>query len=77
MSVKFLRDLFTGKDGVTFDLGRVLWATVAAGFMALSGWAAWRGGAFDPIAWAAGAGAILAAGGAALGLKSHTEPDGK
>lgn len=73
----FFRHLFTGKDGQSWDLGRVLWAVVTLAFIGLSGFALWRGGAFDPMAWAGGAGAILAAGGGALMLKRNTEPDPK
>jgi hypothetical protein len=73
----FLRHLFTGRDGVTFDLGRVLWIKLATAFVALSAWHVLHGGAFDPMAWAGGAAAILAGGGAALGLKASTEPGDK
>ena len=68
------RHLFTGKDGVTFDLGRVLWLKMALAYVGLSVVHYLHGGTFDPIAWATGAGAILAAGGGALALKAGTEP---
>ena len=66
--------LFTGRDNATPDLGRVLWAAVVAQYLALSGWHVVAHAVFDPIAWGGGAAAVLAAGGAALGLKAHTEP---
>lgn len=69
-----LRHLFTGKDGVTFDLGRVLWCKMALAYVGLSAWHLTHGGPFDPMTWAGGAGAILAAGGGALALKASTEP---
>ena len=71
---KVLRHLFTGRDGVTFDLGRVLWLKFAAAYVGLSALHLSHGGAFDPMTWAAGAGTILAAGGGALALKAGTEP---
>lgn len=74
---KVFRDMFTGKDGQTFDLGRVLWAKAMVAFVCLSGFALWRGGLFDPMAWAGGAGALLAAGGGALWAKRDTEPEAK
>lgn len=74
---KVFRDLFTGKDGETFDLGRVLWAKAMVVFAGLSAFALWRGGVFDPMAWAGGAGALLAAGGGALWAKRDTEPGAK
>lgn len=71
-----LKSLFTGKDNATLDLGRVMWAATSAQYLFLSGWHAIAHAAFDPIAWGTGAAAVLAAGGAALGLKAHTEPGG-
>lgn len=68
--------LFTGKDNLTWDLGRVLWAKMALAYVGLSGWHVIHATAFDPVAWGTGAAAVLAAGGAAIGLKAHTEPGG-
>ena len=70
------RNLFTGKDGQTFDLGRVLWIKMALAYVALSIVHIVHGGVFDAMTWATGAGVILGAGGAALGLKASTEPGG-
>ena len=73
--MKLLTDLFTGRDGFTFDLGRVLWMKFAVAYVSLSVWHLLHGGTFEPVTWAAGAGGILAAGGGALALKSGTEPN--
>jgi hypothetical protein len=70
----FLTHLFTGKDNTTGDLGRVLWAffsVALAGHEALS---VVHGQPFDPIAFATASAALMAGGGAALGLKAKTEP---
>ncbi len=69
------RQLFTGADNKTYDLGRVLWAKASLAFVFLSGWEILHGGHFDPMAWGGGMAAVLAAGGAALGMKSNTEPN--
>lgn len=72
-----MKQMFTGKDNATLDIGRVLWAQISVGYMFLSGYSVYNGNAFDAVAWGTGAAAILGAGGAALGLKSNTEPDKK
>lgn len=69
-----LVNLFTGKDNITLDLGRVLWAVGTLVFFALSIHSVWHGNTFDPVAWGTGFGAVLAAGGMALWMKKDTEP---
>jgi hypothetical protein len=73
--MKFFRDLFTGKDNSTYDIGRFLWFQGCQAFILFSGYALWKGGTFDPIVWGGGLAALLGAGGAALGLKATTESD--
>jgi hypothetical protein len=70
-----LRKLFTGRDNQTWDLGRFLWAGFSTSLIVLQAHAVIHSQAFDPIAFSTGAGAILAAGAAGLGMKAHTEPD--
>lgn len=73
--LKVIQDLFTTHDGVSFDVGRVLWALAVVWFLGLSTYdTAFAGHPFDPIAWGTGLGAVLAAGGAALWAKKDTEP---
>jgi hypothetical protein len=70
-----IRHLFTGKDNATLDVGRVLWAWGVLSFTGLAAWSVIHGhAAFDAVAYGTGFGAVIAAGGAALGFKSHTEP---
>lgn len=71
---KFFKDLFTGKDNRTYDMGRVLWFQSIQAFMGISIYAIYKGGTFDPVLWGAGLAALLGGGGAAIGLKSMTEP---
>lgn len=71
---KFFKDLFTGKDNRTYDIGRVLWFQSIQAFMGISIYAIYKGGTFDPVLWGAGLAALLGGGGAAIGLKSTTEP---
>jgi hypothetical protein len=73
---KLLRDWFTGVDGVTYDLGRALWAAGVLVFLGATVYAIYRGQQWDAIAYGTGFGAVLAAGGAALWLKRGTDPTG-
>lgn len=75
MKRKFWKDLFTGRDGRTYDIGRVLWFQSIQAFIGLTAYALYKGGEFDAVAWGAGLAGLLAAGGAALGLKAGAEPD--
>lgn len=69
-----LLHLFSGRDNATLDIGRILWMKVVVAYIALSGWHVVHAGGFDPVAWGTGGAALLAAGGAAIGLKAHAEP---
>lgn len=71
---KFFRDIFTGVDGKTYDMGRVLWAESVIAYTLMTAYAVWKGQVIDPLAWGGGLAAIMGAGGAALGLKASTEP---
>ncbi len=72
--LSFLKDILTARDGESYDVGRVLWAIGAVAFIALTAYAVYRGGAFDPLNWGTGYGAILGGGGAGIRLKAQTEP---
>lgn len=72
---RFFHDMFTGRDNHTFDMGRILWFQSIQAFIGLSVYALYKGGTFDPVLWGAGLAALMASGGAALGLKSGTEPE--
>lgn len=75
--MKLLRDIFTGKDNTTYDLGRISWALSVIWFMSASTYNLIVTQTFDMVAAGTGLGGILAAGGAALALKSGDEPNVK
>ena len=77
MMIKALKQIFTGIDNETLDIGRILWAKMSICFCVISSYTSIKSGTFDPQAWAIGAGAVLAAGGGTLALKAKTEPDKK
>lgn len=70
-----IKDLVTCKDGESYDMGRVLLILGALAFIALSIYAVYRGGAFDPMNWGAGYGVLLGGGQAGIAMKSKTEPE--
>lgn len=75
MMVKILRDLFTGIDGESHDIGRYLWAlSVIMGLLYAGYDLLWLMHPFDIVAYGTGCGLLLAGGGAALMAKSGTEP---
>lgn len=69
-----LHHIFTGIDGESYDLGRILWAKISLVYCGLSIYDVINVAHFDPQQWAIGAGAILAGGGGSLALKAKTEP---
>jgi len=72
-----LKHCATGLDGMTYDVARV------GGMFALLAHAIATGahlalhGVFEPLAFGTGAGAIIAAAGAAVAVKAKTEPGQK
>lgn len=69
-----VQHIFTGQDNRTIDVGRVLWVTMAVGFIVFAAWHVFHTGQFDPIGYGAGAGGLLTGGGAGVGLKAKAEP---
>ena len=69
-----LRDLFTGVDGQTHDLGRWSWAGSWMALVAAAVWNAYHGAVFDLMQLSGAFGATAAAHGAALFAKKDTEP---
>jgi len=71
----WLHRLLTGSDNHTPDIVRILGALMGIQFIVNSGWALVHlEQAWDPTAYGTGAGLVLAAIGAALGMKALTEP---
>jgi len=76
MSIKeMILHTFTGKDNNTIDMGRLLWCIGVLVYFGLSIYDISIGHNFDPAAWGTGLWLVLAGGGAAIALKSKTEPD--
>lgn len=85
---KVFRDCFTGVDGSTYDLGRVLWgaaigAPITAAYVQVLGYLVDFFGPHKPLrlwtpadwaTWGTGVAALLVAGGASLFIKRGTEP---
>jgi hypothetical protein len=65
---------FTGADNKSLDIGRILWTVGSFFYFGLSVYDISMGGKFIPMDWATGFGVVLAAGGAALGMKANAEP---
>lgn len=73
---KFWRDLFTGKDNATYDLGRILWAVSTLWYLVVGTIAILSNKqVFDFVDAGTGLGLVLAGGGAALWAKKSTEVD--
>ena len=75
--LKFINDILTGIDGESYDVGRLLWVLAFVIGMGLEIYSVITGTKFDLQAYGVGVGALLLTGGAALGLKSGTEPGAK
>lgn len=70
--------LFTGRDGVTLDMGRVSWAGCTLAILALAAYHEHQGIRVPVKDLALALSGVAVTHGAALGLKSNTEPtDGK
>ena len=66
--------LFTGKDNKSLDIGRIIWFISVISFIVFAFLGLYMEKPTDYIAYGTGLSALLAAGGAALGLKGKTEP---
>ena len=75
--MNIFRNLFTGKDNVTHDLGRWSWAGSFLTLVAGLGVNAWHHALIDLTALAAALGVIAGAHSAALWAKRDTEPGPK
>lgn len=72
---RIIKDWFTGSDGTSYDVGRMLWVASCIVFCVLACWTVIvNQQPFDPLGYGGGLAAVLAAGGAALGMKAKTEP---
>ncbi len=65
--MKALINMFKGVDNNSLEMGRVLWLLGALATIAYQGYAIFKGQNFDPLQFAGGFAALLAAGG--FGIK--------
>lgn len=72
--MKMLRDLLTGIDGQTHDLGRWSWAGSFLAVIAAAGLNWWHGAVIGLQEFATALGLVAGAHGAALWAKKDTEP---
>ena len=72
-----LKQLFTGKDNETHDLGRYSWAASMASVIGGGAWNAIQSGAIDLMQLAQAIGVVAGVHGAVLWAKKDTEPDKK
>lgn len=70
----FLQHILTGRDNLTYDLGRVLWALAFLVGIGLAIYSVITQKPFDLTNYGLGVSGLLIAGGAALKLKESTEP---
>jgi hypothetical protein len=71
---KIVKQLLTGRDNLTYDLGRVLWAVSFLVGLGVVVYSVAAQKPFDLTNYGLGVSALLVAGGAALKLKESTEP---
>lgn len=71
---EIIRQLLTGKDNTTYDLGRVSWLVGMIAVIALAAYEVLHG-SVSLRELAESLGIISAAGGASVAMKSKTEPD--
>ena len=75
--MKVFKDWFTGKDSESYDIGRFLWFMSVMVFLGCAIFAIYKGQPWNAIEYGTGLGLVLAAGGAAIGMKAGTEPTNK
>lgn len=78
--MKFLSDMLTGKDNMTYDAGRVIGvvgALMYVVFWTVQVMATRRFTPQEADAYGKGLGMVLLAMAGALAMKAHTEPGGK
>lgn len=69
-----LKDCFTGIDGESYDIGRLLWAIGVFSYIGIAIYAIMKGQPWSASEYGIGMSTILAGGGAGVAFKSKTEP---
>ena len=69
-----IKDLFTGIDGQTQDMGRWSWAICTGGVLAAAASNSWHGATIDLMGLGAALTGVAAGHGYAIAKKADTEP---
>jgi uncharacterized MAPEG superfamily protein len=72
---KLMNDVFTGKDNLTIDAGRVLWVCMVIAYILLEAADVAMTGTFESKDWAIGGGVLLFGGSAGVAIKKSAEPE--
>lgn len=72
---RVFRDIFTGRDNKTHDIGKWSWAICIAAVIAHDGYLLYHKTVVDVLSFAAALGAVCAAHGIAIGAKKATDHD--
>lgn len=75
LAKQVIKDSVTGKDGESYDVGRLLVAIGGMAMVGFQGYSTWITGHFDPQGFGIGLGGLLGGGCAGIGWKASTEPD--
>jgi hypothetical protein len=68
----FIRNILTGTDNQSWEMGRLLWALCVLAMIGYQGVALWwKGQAFNPVEFGGGIAAVLAAGGVGIAAKDR------
>ena len=73
--MKIIKDLFTGIDGKTQDIGRWSWAMSMFALFAIVTANIYHNAVIDLVAFSQAVGAIVLAHGGAIFVKARTEPE--
>lgn len=71
----FLKDVLTEQDGESYEIVRGLATLAMLALVVFTGWSMAMGSPFDTQNFGIGAGTILAAAGAGIGMKAKTEAE--
>lgn len=72
--MNFIKNIFTGIDGVTYDPARALWILGTVSFLLFAGFEVYRTQHFNMVDFGIAYGTILAAGASGVKIKETTEP---
>ena len=72
-----IKHIFTGLDGETYDISRVLWMIGVVAFLCFTGYDVWKNQKFDMASYGLAYSGLLAAGAVGVKIKESQEPKEK